>query len=106
MIDNIHFGIFQPFRNSTFGIAEAKTIHGDWHGGQKHVMSSGDMDKKVKSFSMNVVLKLINYSFPFQPFRNSPIILPEAKTIYGVGDVGQKYVTPSEVVDEKVGNMM
>ena len=57
---------------------------------------------------MNVVLKLQNYSysFPFQPFRNSPIILPEAKTIYGVGDVGQKYVTPSEVVDEKVGNMM
>ena len=62
--------------------------------------------QKGTKFSTNVVLKLQNYSFQFQPFRNSPIILPEAKTIYGVGDVGQKYVTPSEVVDEKVGNMM
>ena len=32
--------------------------------------------------------------------------LPEAKTIYGDGHVGQKYVTPTAVVDEKVSYLI
>ena len=38
----------------------------------------------------------------FQPFRTATIVLPEAKTIYGDGHTGHKYVTPSGENDEKV----
>ena len=38
----------------------------------------------------------------FQPFRNSPMVLAEAKTIYGDGHTGRKYVTNAKDMDEKV----
>ena len=38
----------------------------------------------------------------FQPFRTAPLILADAKSIYGDGHTGHKYVTPSLENDEKV----
>ena len=43
--------------------------------GNKHLTPSGEPDKCV--------------------FRNTPLVLAEAKTIHNNGDVGNKYVTPS-----------
>ena len=39
----------------------------------------------------------------FQPFRTAPTFLSEAKSVYGDGHAGHKYVTPSVENDEKVG---
>ena len=42
------------------------------------------------------------FLLPFQPFRNAPTLLAEAKTIYGDGHTGRKYVTNAVDMDEKV----
>ena len=80
-------------------LAEAKTIYGDGHVGQKYVTPTAVVDEKV-SYLIDVFWYF--QEFVFQPFRNSPMVLAEAKSIYDDGHVGQKYLTPSVANDEKV----
>ena len=80
-------------------LAEAKTIYGPDEVGQKFVTPSGDMVEKV-----NIILCwcLIQQRELFQPFRNAPLVLAEAKSVYDLYDTGNKYKVPSVNNDEKV----
>ena len=49
-----------------------------------------------------ITFLLTFYISTFQPFRNAPMILAEAKTIYGDGHKGRKYVTNAVDMDDKV----
>ena len=94
--------MFQPFRNSPMALAEAKSIHGFGEVGQKFVEPSGDMVEKV--IMINIFLDSLWIQI-FQPFRNSPLVLAEAKSVYGLYDTGNKYKIPSGDMDEKVNHI-
>ena len=83
-------------------LAEAKTIYSPDEVGQKFVTPSGDMVEKV-----NIILCwcLIQQRELFQPFRNAPLVLAEAKSVYGLYDTGNKYRVPSGNNDEKVAKV-
>ena len=84
-------------------MAEAKRVYGLYDTGNKYKIPSGDMDEKVKIFIVFEKIDTSKIEIMFQPFRTTAIVLPEAKTIYGDGHTGHKYVTPSAENDEKVG---